>query len=103
MLFQIKKAINNVSKELYPERIKRIIIFLLLFFGLFMFKRYFYNRLVPISQIMDEIKDQKYRKLLLGNMLIFGYYKVSALQKGSPSYVISSMNYYKPKRIIEAA
>lgn len=72
-------------------------------FGLILFKRLFYNRYVPITQILDEMKEQKFRKLLLGNIFVIAYYAKRPQASFSQSYAISSMNYFKPKKVVEAA
>ena len=50
------------------------------------------------------MKDNKYRKILLGNILVIAFYNMSPkIQSKWPKYSISSMQYYKPKRILEMA
>jgi len=51
------------------------------------------------------MKDNKYRKILLGNILVIAFYNMSPKSAKSkwPKYSISSMQTYKPKRVLEMA
>ena len=79
-------------------RIVKLLIFLL---GFYLFKRYFINRFIPISRLLTDIDNQKYKKLLLGHYFVLAFYKQKLT--GRSSYAISSMRTLRPKNIIQAA
>lgn len=86
LLLKIKAAWEMIKSKVGMKHIKfRQLLVLAL---LFLFKRQIYDKFRAISYVEQQIKEEKYRKLMIGNLLVIAY---PTLEKSMFNYHISSM------------
>ncbi len=91
------QKIKNHITQFFAKHYKVILSVSALVLMGFLFKKKFYNCMVPQSDIMTMINERALKQVVVGSMFMYGYLKTPGLS----NYVISNRSLIEDKQIIE--
>ena len=66
----IYEAIQNFAKKY-----KKLIIYSILIYGIYILKSRIYDKFIPITRVLTDIKNGSYASLVIGTFLVIAYKK----------------------------